>query len=890
MTNRKKLPQAIRLALLAGSVSLVAGNAFAQDQSTENTDTASTDTQSTTLDRIEVTGSRIKRAEVEGALPVTVITRSDIEASGRTTVADLLQNSTFNSFGSNKPTSGSSAMTMSEISLRGLGGGRTLVLVDGRRAPLSPQFSEAGSDLNSIPLAAVERVEILSDGASAIYGADAIGGVVNIITRKDFNGVELTAGIADAKYGGDSEEGSVIMGASSDKGRILAGVSYNNRDISFISDMPWMKGIKGPSSFANNYTNPVTNPVTGEVSYGGLIGAVPGGCTNPGFWTDGAWCRYDYNLVAADSASLQQKSVFFKGDYQISDDWAVYLSGADTQVNGFGRFAPALADHGIFIPADSPNNVTGELLGTGVNVDTVLKHRFAALGPRDDYDRTNTYDVNLGFNWQVNDRMSLDFGIRRAQSKYDKYGYNYVNVPIATQLIQSGEYNIFDPIHTPQDVLAKMRATITRDSFFTQDEVYAVANVDLFDLAGGTSGLAFGVEHHKEDFADQYDAQSEAGNVGGSAGNSSGGGRTYNSAYFEWLLPFTNMFEVDLAGRYDKYSDFGSSSVPKISFRFHPLDNLTLRASYGEGFRAPPLTILSSKDAFSADPVVDPATAIAFGLDPTSSMQIDGLRVATPDLQPEKSKQWSAGVVWDPADWVSLKLDYYKIKLTNKVSFFSAQTVINRERLGQFLPSSLYSIRNPTTGAIVQVRAGYANEGFLNQDGLDLNVTTKFDLGSFGTLRNNLSYSYILKAETGGPFSATTDFVGTTDYPKWRVSLVNQWEKGDFSLVWSLNAFQQTNSYTHEFGAAYGYTCQGLVDIGFVYPFSCTSEGDSYYLTQDLSGTVKLPWNGKVTIGVNNLTNEYPRLDQLAFTPPYYNRNLYNDFGREIYFRYTQNW
>ena len=158
MTDRKMLPQAIRLALLAGSVSLVAGNAFAQDaQTTDTTSTTTTtnDTKSTTLDRIEVTGSRIKRAEVEGALPVTVITLKDIEVSGKTTVADLLQNSTFNSFGSNKPTSGSSAQSMSELSLRGLGGGRSLILIDGRRAPLSPQFSEAGSDLNSIPLAAV---------------------------------------------------------------------------------------------------------------------------------------------------------------------------------------------------------------------------------------------------------------------------------------------------------------------------------------------------------------------------------------------------------------------------------------------------------------------------------------------------------------------------------------------------------------------------------------------------------------------------------------------------------------------------------------------------------------------------------------------------------------
>ncbi|WP_166206646.1 TonB-dependent receptor plug domain-containing protein [Cognatiluteimonas telluris] len=892
MTDRKMLPQAIRLALLAGSVSLVAGNAFAQDaQSTDTTTTDTTqDTKSTTLDRIEVTGSRIKRAEVEGALPVTVITRKDIEVSGKTTVADLLQNSTFNSFGSNKPTSGSSAQSMSELSLRGLGGGRSLILIDGRRAPLSPQFSEAGADLNSIPLAAVERVEILSDGASAIYGADAIGGVVNIITRKDFNGVEATVGMGSGNWGGDTEEGSLLMGASSDKGRLLGGVSYNNRDISYVKDKPWMEGFRGPSSFANNYTTPAVNPVTGDVSYGGQIGPVPGGCTNPGFYLDGNnFCRYDYNVFAADTAQLKQKGLFLKGDYQINDDWSVYMNTSVTQVASFGRFAPALADHGIFIPADSPNNHTGEINGTGVNTDTVLKHRFAALGPRDNFDTTTTVDANIGFNWQVNDSTSLDFGVRRAHSGYTNFGYNYVNVPIATQLIQDGTYDIVDPINNDPDVLDAIRATTTRDSHFNEDELYALASIDVFDLAGGTSGLAVGVEHHKQNFADIYDAQSSAGNIGGSSGNSSAGSRNFNSMYAEWLLPFTNWFEADVAYRYDNYSDFGTSSVPKISVRFHPMDNLTLRASYGEGFRAPPLTILNSEPAFSADTVIDGPTAIAFGLDPTKGVQIDGLRVATPDLQAEKSKQWSAGVVYDPTDWLSMKLDYYNIKLTNQVKFFSSQEVVNRTRLGQFLPSNLFVIRDPSNGAIVQVRAGYANEGFINTDGFDFNAATKFDLGSFGTLKNNLQASYIRKFEvSGSPGTAPSDQIGTTDAPKWRATLTNQWEKGDFSLVWTINAMQQTPSYTTELLADYGYAnaCQAGVDYGYSNSLSCKS----YYMTHDVSATMKMPWNGKITIGAINVTNKEPRLDQFAFTPPYYNQGLYWGYGRQIYFRYSQTW
>lgn len=882
MTNRKKLPQAIRFALLAGSVSLVAGNAFAQDQ-TQDQQTTDTQQKASTLEKIEVTGSRIKRAEVEGALPVTVITRKDIEVSGKTTVADLLQNSTFNSFGSNKPTSGSSAQSMSELSLRGLGGGRSLLLIDGRRAPLSPQFSEAGSDLNSIPLSAVERVEILSDGASAIYGADAIGGVVNVITRKDFNGVEVTAGVGDGNYGGDTEEGSVLMGTSSDRGRLLGGVSYNNREIAYVRDKPWMKGILGPSSFSNNYTQPVINPITGETTYGAQIGPVPGGCDNPGFYvthsnTTGLdTCRYDYNLFAADTAQLKQKGAFVKGDFQINDDWTVYMNSAVTQVESFGRFAPALADHGLFITAASPNNTTGQ--------DVVLKHRFAALGPRDNFDTSTVLDATVGFNWQASDKVSLDFGIRRAQSKYANFGYNYVNVPIAQALIESGEYNIFNPIGNSEEVLNKMRATISRDSHFNDDEVYALANIDLFDLAGGTSGLAVGVEHHKQDFADNYDAQSAAGNIGGSSGNSSFGGRSFNSAYFEWLLPFTSWFEADLAGRYDHYSDFGTSTVPKVSVRFHPLDNLTFRASYGEGFRAPPLVILNQQAAFSADTVVDGPTAIALGYEnPNTAVQIDGLRVATPDLKPEDSKQWSAGVVYDPTDWLSLKLDYYNIKLNNTVKFFSAQTVINRTNNGQFVPSNLYVLRDPTTQQILQVAAGYANEGFIHTDGFDFNAATKFDLGSFGSLKNNLQFSYIRKYEAGGGDATTTDYIGTTDYPRWRATLTNQWEKGDFSLVWTINGMQQTPSYTSTLLADYGYSCQQSVDYGYENSLSCKSS----YFTHDVSASMKTPWNGKITLGAINVTNKYPRIDQFGFTPPYYNQNLYWGYGRQIYLRYTQ--
>lgn len=869
MITPQKLSSAIKFALFASAASLVAGNAFAQE-----TTTTSTDDTTTTLDRVQVTGSRIKRAEVEGALPMTVISREDIEVSGKVSVAELLQTSTFNSFGSFKPASGSSAQSFSELSLRGMGGGRTLILIDGRRAPISPQTGE-GQDLNSLPLAAVERIEILSDGASAIYGADAIAGVVNIITRKDFNGGEVSYGKSYSKRGGDTESGSAILGASGDRGRMLGGVSYASRGITFNSDLEWV-GV-GQSSYANNYYNFALDS-NGKRAPTSKIGPVPGGCTNPAFYLNGAGttCLYDYNTVAADTASIDQSGAFAKGDFQINDDWLVYMNASVTRVKSFGRFAPT--PEYIFLPSTSPNNTTGK--------DVLLKHRFSALGPRDNYDDTNVYDFNLGFNWQATDSLFLDFGLRRAESRFVSHGYNYVNIPVAAQLFASGAYNIFNPNGNSESVLNQIRTTTSRDGFFKQNELYALANIDLWEMGGGTAGLALGAEYREEDYADIYDQQSAAGNVGGSSGNSSFGVRDQTSVYGELLLPIHDMFELDLAVRHDRFSDYGNATTPKVSFRFQPLDNLTFRASYGEGFRAPSLSILNQLDSFSADSVSHRPTGIQLGLpNPSASIQINGLRVAAPNLRPEESKQWSAGVVWDPADWMSLRLDHYNIKVTDQHKFYSAQTVINREDRGQYLPSYLYSLRDPVTGALIQVRAGYGNEGTITTNGFDFSGQTRFDFGGYGALRTMLGVSYVRSYKVFDPVSnVNSEFVGQPDVPKWRANLQNQWEKGDFSLNWTINAFDQTRSDVETLLVDdYGYTCQQVIDYG--YTNSCST---SQYFTHDVSATYKTPWNGKVTLGALNVTNRDPRIDAFNYTAGY-NPALYDAYGRQIYFRYTQN-
>ena len=185
--------------------------------------------------------------------------------------------------------------------------------------------------------------------------------------------------------------------------------------------------------------------------------------------------------------------------------------------------------------------------------------------------------------------------------------------------------------------------------------------------------------------------------MGGSAGNSAAGDRDVTAVFFEALFPFMDNLEVNLAGRYDDYSDFGDNFAPKVSVRYQPLDNLTLRASYGQGFRAPTLDILTQKTTFSATSVRDPQSCINQATRPaTCSLQInDFINKPTPLLQPEDSDQWSVGVAYEPVDWFNFTLDYYNIEITNRIRQFTAQTIINNEINGVNNPPGLFCQRSP---------------------------------------------------------------------------------------------------------------------------------------------------------------------------------------------------
>ncbi|WNO61972.1 TonB-dependent receptor [Rheinheimera sp. MMS21-TC3] len=912
MYMNNKLSKAVRLAIIFGAAS---ATAFATSVNAAEEEAAKK------VERIEVTGSRLSRADMEGSLPVVVFDRATIEASGDISVSDFLRETNFNSFGSYQSSSGSSWGGFSGISLRGLGESRTLILVDGRRAPTSPMVG-AAQDLNSIPLAAVERVEVLSAGASAIYGSDALGGVVNIITRKDFDGVQLTYGLGKpTNDGGDTEEGSILIGASSAKSRVLAGASFNSRDIIYTRDRDYWYAAPGGSVYSNNFSTSTSTAVSSRLAHPTYGTAVPGLCTNGDdsdlFYmnTANGTCQFNHSATSANLTSSKNFSVFGNASYDINDDWSMFFNSSVAKSETRGRYAPVPSSPfpggAIAIPKGTPNHPATSPTDGGLNpewndpyyqtladTDLFLFHRFAALGNRDSFSETTTHSFSGGIEGTLG-IVDVDAGVRYIQSRATDMGYNYVVGGLAQIPITQGKYNIYDPFSGDPKGLG-FTTTILRDMKTSIKEFYLNGSVDMFEMSGGTAALSMGVEYREEFYQDNYDPLSESGQVVGSAGNSSAGSRDITALYGEVLFPLLDKLELSVAGRYDKYSDYGSDFSPMASLRFQPIDSLTLRATYGEGFRAPTLNALNSKPSFSAAFTNDRQTCeMAMGV-PACSVQVTSWGISNPNLESEKSKQYGLGLAWAATDWLNMTADYYSIKITNQISTIGVDTVIGcyRGSVENCPPGiSLFPVGtsaggaqsnlglgvelDPATGGIVFVQTGSGNLGFTKTSGVDLALNTNFDLEEYGQLRSTLNASYVTN------YSGTNgvNIAGREGLPKLRGSLNTTWSISDFSVVWNMSYIHTTESIvyrdwlTDPAGQTFEEYSEGL-----------QGKKLTSYLTHNLQVNYNTGWDATITVGVKNLTDRDPTYDRLYqnYGSDTVNTELYDPWGRVPYVRYTQ--
>ena len=867
----KHLTQSIRRTLWLGALTTAT---FGQAQAQQNDEAV--EEQSV----ITVTGSRIRTTDLEGPKPITVITREDIELSGFQTAADILRTTTFNSFGSFRERSGSSGGQAALANLRGLGASRTAVLVNGRRLPGSPLFGTSAANLNSLPISAIERVDILQGGASSIYGADAIAGVINVILRDDYEGSEIQIGAARPRRdGGDEENGSFVVGGTSDRGNYVFAAEFFRRNPVFDRDRDYSRviirqpggtfgsqtgiSVGGNTGFTTDFSEAFAIGDCQTTDEGGLYAGV---FTQP-LGVSGTGCGYGYADISAMTGDVNRFNTFLNANYEITEQHSVYFQNTLARIQSFGRYAPAVGF--ITVDANAPLNDRGE--------DFQLLHRFVGHGPRQENFTEFDLDNVIGLNGVIFDgQINYDAYFRAFTANINNLGNTYIDQAAVFSAILDGSYNFVNPA-SPENAgaIAATSHTTSRDLRTRYNE--AAINIDGFgwDLFAGSLGWAAGAEWSSEDYQDKYDALREAGGVIGSAGNSSAGDRERISVFGELAVPLLDDLDMQLAVRYDDYSDFGSEVSPSVSMRWQPLDNLVLRASYTEGFKAPNLTSLFAARAESFNNVQDQLVCAAQGIDPSDCpvFQVRNFNGGNPDLIAEESEGFDVGVVWEPIDNLTLKLDYFETDITDAISTITLNTLLNLEQQGQPLPPGTSIIRAPASGGIpgriIEINTGTANVAELNVSGIDVNISYRFDTDSFGAFSTNLQFSRLFDSiltSLPEPLGTPTEQLDMAFFPSNRATLSGNWTYGNHTIALNSYWIKSTQNIA------------GSDDPGI-----------ASFVNHNVSYIYRAPWDADIVVGVRNLADRDPSIDPNAnWQGGAFEPTLYDVYGRTPFVNYKQ--
>ena len=829
---------------------------------------------------VVVTGSRIKRAVDDEATPVTVIDASDLQVSGYNSVADVLRNTTYNSFGSFRERSGSSFGQIALVDLRGLGAGRSAVLINGRRVPGNPFTGSSAVDLNSIPLAAIERIEILTDSASAVYGADAIGGVINFIMRDDYTGAEIQVGMTrpEAK-GADEEQINALFGASGDRGKIVASFEFFERSAIFDGDRDYSSVQVNGTSFGD----------TMGISVGGNTGFPPnfstaypiGDCdpsvyagifTSP-FGIPGGGCGFGYADISAQTGSVERYSTFVDASYRLTDDVNAYAENRYSRINSFGRYAPAVGFFSVNEPARIENGLAPVADANGAPF--LAFHRFVAHGPRDDNTTRDEFDMVVGIEGELADgSITFDAFARHYYYSATEEGNTYIVQSILEDLVATGAYDVLDPL-SPANAGAVLAssATLTRDLDTKFNQVGVSFSGFAFDLPAGPVGWALGGEWAEEDYNDNYDRQREAGNIIGSAGNSAAGDRSRKAAYGELLVPVIEGLEIGAALRWDDYNDLGSAVTPSVHVKFNPTatDWLILRASYNEGFKAPDLTNLYSKLAQSFNDVTDYPQCESQGVDPVDcpTFQVENFTGGNPDLQAENSEAFNVGAVVTPTfvDGLSFSVDYFEVDTTDRATQLRLSQLVRFAAEGN-LPPGTEVVRGAPgpeggLGRLVSITNVITNAAVLNIKGLDVRAQFNQDF-DIGTVEAQLEWSRFLKYDLQNSVDeAVIDFITEAGYPEDRMNAVIRLTRDSFTVNYAMNFIGK-----HGDGELEGY--------------------DSY-MTHDATFEYRSPWNVDLSVGVQNFTDEKPVLDSIGGYDESVTGILYDLAGRRYFARLQYN-
>ena len=926
MFQRTKICSGLLLAF-GSSLLTIAPGAFAQD---------------TTVQRVEITGSSIKRIDAETSEPVTVIKADDLKKQGVTTVEQIMQSvSAMQVQQSSAQSVGAGTGGASFADIRGLGANKTLVLLNGRRIANSA-FNSSAPDLNTIPFAAIERVEVLRDGASALYGTDAIAGVINFITRKDYRGGTVTVGLDAPQHpGGSAHSANVGLGLG----------DYDKDGFNFFGFVDFNKQAAVTSNQRPYYQNQYMSHGTFAPS-GTTFPATWLGSTNvhPGFQGDGATpfggpaCLASQNLYN-NSATLTNKcgeitsnfiqfvpasqkiSGMFNAAFKVNEsnrfNFEAFL--AQSKVNAQTAPVPYGALYMSPTSAYFPGNgITPLPAGTTLNAsqngapgapgdsDLFIKMRTVMLGNRED-DNTATqgrFSASMDGNvadWDYNVAVTLN---TNHTQDYLAQGYSDINV-LATQVTDPtspivGGYvlnNAINPFGAQSAAgQAVLNAAAARGFGVLQYGNGTVKSIDghasreLGDWlhAGRPAALALGFEVRNEKFTQQANAPVAAAviaSTGLDPATFNSGKRDVYAGFFELNVPIIKSLDVTVAARYDKYSDFGNTTNPKFAFRFEPTKSFLLRGSYTTGFRAPSLYELNAAQTYGNsgggqnDPAyTNPVTGVCDNSVHAQACnnQFEELAGGNTKLKPEKSKNATLGIVLEPFNDFNASFDLYRITFTNSIGVIADSDLFDPAQYATFAP---YFHRNAAGDLSIDgtqcpgVNCGYVSTQNQNLGGVK---TDGVDIGL--NYRANAGHFGKLNFGLQSTWVHSFKFQNLPNGPY--IQNVGIYEGANPVFRWQHNGTASWSLDPFSIGWAIHYK-SGYVDLNQDAAPAPVQKVSSY-TTMDLYGTYAMTKGVSLTLGVRNLTDsKAPFTNQTALFQTGYDPRYADPVGRTFYGRAT---
>lgn len=946
--KRKRLWVALGVVIATGAAS---AEVFAQQQQPVP------EAQPTDMGAVTVLGSRIKRSDSDTSQPVLSLSRDEIQAQGRTTIGEVLQQITATgaAINSNVNSGGSG---QNRVSLRNLGSNRTLILVNGRRWVGGSGLS-GDVDLNSIPTAAVERVEVLKDGASSIYGSDAIGGVVNVILREDFEGVEANAYFGQYDVGDGARESlDLSMGKVGERYSATFGVSRvvqdpvgaGDREISAVPVFGATPGFRGVANTPNGRFSVSRNGA------GAFTNDGPGTAFRP-FQAPGD----NYNTAPDRYLAVGQEmnALFGNARVDLTDSVRLKLTSQYVEretaqllpVNAvlLGGLAGGRYSGDIAISADSVYNPLGQDV---VWVGRMLTESGGRLITRD----VDTTAVNIAFEGelQLGERLwdwdaGYFFGRTRSHdSAAGQQDYRRVREAVGPSMIgadgrpicvaTAGDASSVIAGCVPLDLMGG-EGSVTPEMLqyvnflensrlgYEQRSAYANVTGELARLPGGMLAFAAGLEHRRESGFDTPDPLIQSGVTNGFTRDPTSGSYEVDEAYLEFAVPLVQgvtgaqLLDLSVATRYSDYSNFGDTLNSKFGFRWKPVDAVMVRGNWSEGFRAPSIRELYQGQASNNQQnITDPCAATLQGAplpDPVActgvpadlDQQQSALSVTAggnPDVGPETAISRTLGVVYSPegVPGLDLSLDWWKIAIEDTISTLGAQNVLNQcYRAGNADLCGLVD-RNEF-GQITAVRNVRANLGSVEVEGYDFSLgyrTSKGVLGSFGArwdttyLARYESNSGLSLSGGGGESSGSGNLAGTGSNWRVRSNLMLSWQGESIGANWNMRYYSRLVESCGSLGAEARVVCSD--PDRYVESVSVDDAGNRVAesvwqprnripsaVYHDASIYADLPWNGRVTVGVNNVFERDPPISVTStnsFGPEY------EIPGRFLYMRYQQ--